>query len=295
MRKTAIIIVNPYSGKGIALRKAREARRILEKAGLFAEIFPTGGPGHGRELAAKHAGSVDVLVSVGGDGTLNEVVNGVVNADSETPVAIVPTGTANVVARELGLPKDFGCQVMLAVESDVRRLDLGCAGDRCFTMCAGAGLDAAIVDAVSRRRTERGITMLNYLIPAVREAALYRYPAIAVIVDGVLVDESSTFTVVGNMKRYGGLFRLFKDATPDDGLLDVCCLHGRSIAELARYAWSAYRERLHELKGVTCYRGKQITLEAADRVLLQIDGDPGGELLATFEVLPLAVTFCVPS
>ena len=93
MRKTAVIIVNPASGKGAALAKAGKACAILKKGGVKAGLFRTGGPGHGRELAKKFAATADVLVSVGGDGTLNEVVNGVIDARSGTPIAMVARPT----------------------------------------------------------------------------------------------------------------------------------------------------------------------------------------------------------
>ncbi len=295
MRKTAAIIVNPVSGKGAALTKAGKVRAILKKGGVKAGLFRTGGPGHGRKLVEKFAANVDVLVSVGGDGTLNEVVNGVIDARSDTPIAMVPAGTANVAARELGLPKDFVAQVELAAEGPVRRLDLGCSGKRCFIMCAGAGLDAAIVDALSRKRSGRRIRMWSYVIPTIRAAICYPFPAVRVTVDGALVDASAGFVVIGNMGRYGGVFHLFKDASVEDGLLDVCCFHGKSLPELTHYAWSAYRDRLYQLKGVSTYRGKQIRLESNDRVPLQIDGDPGGELPMLFTVLPKAVAFCTTS
>lgn len=293
-RKTAAIIVNPFSGKGRALKKAGVARDLLGRAGLRVETLKTRGPGHARKLAGDYAPSVDVLLSAGGDGTLNEVVNGVVDARSDTPIAILPSGTANVVARELDLPKDLQAQVMLAVEGRVRRLDTGCVGGHHFTICVGAGLDAAIVEAVARRRSERGISMWHYVIPAFREGRRYRYPRLRVIVDGVIADESATFVVVGNMGHYGGLFHLFETASPEDGLLDVCCFHGRRLPDLMRCAWAAFRGTLSEMGDVNFYRGKRITLETDGNVPVHIDGDPAGKLPVTLTVLPRAVSFCVP-
>ena len=294
-RKTAAIIVNPFSGKGLALATALEALSILKQAGVNVELVKTRGPGHARELAGDRASSVDVLVSVGGDGTLNEVANGVIEAGSVTPITVVPTGTANVVARELALPKDIETQVMLAAKGRVRRLDMGCAGGHHFAMCAGAGLDAAIVEAVARRRSEQGISMWHYVTPAIREAWNYQYPPLRVTVDGASVDESATFVVVGNIGRYGGLFRLFEDASPEDGLLDVCCFHGRRLPDLMRYAWAAFRGSLSKLGDVDYYRGKRIALASDENVPVQIDGDPGSKLPLTLTVLPKAVSFCVPA
>ncbi|HBF42590.1 MAG TPA: hypothetical protein DDW42_02960 [Desulfobacteraceae bacterium] len=294
MRKSAAIIVNPISGHGIALKKAREARRFLDKAGLDVALFSTEATGHGRTLALENAALVDVLISVGGDGTVNEVANGVMDAgQNNTPILIIPTGTANVVFRELGLPKDLRSQVKLAVDSSVRLLDMGRAGNRLFIMCAGAGFDAAIVDRISKIRTQSGITMRNYIIATVQNAFKYRFPMMRITVDGEVVDEDSTFTVIGNMPRYGGLFRLFEDASPDDGILDVCCFNGKSVWALGRYAWHTFRQNLGAFSGVEFYRGKEIKLEADERVLVQVDGDRGGELPMVFTLLPGAVSFCV--
>ncbi|MBN2124983.1 MAG: hypothetical protein JW821_11860, partial [Deltaproteobacteria bacterium] len=216
------------------------------------------------------------------------------DAFSETPVAMVPTGTANVVSRELDLPKDLKSQVLLAMESDLRRLDLGCVGQRRFMMCVGAGFDAAIVHAMAWKRPGRGITLQSYLPLVMGEARRYPFPPMRVTVDGVLVEEYSVFTVVGNMSRYGGPFRMFKNASPEDGLLDVCCLQGRRLIDLARYAWLARWGRLQKGKGVNTHRGKEVILEADERIPLQIDGDPGGELPAILRILPGAISFCVP-
>jgi YegS/Rv2252/BmrU family lipid kinase len=275
------------------LKKAQEVQRFLGQAGLDVALFLTEAAGHGRTLAFEIASSVNVLVSVGGDGTVNEIANGVVDAGQDTPILIIPTGTTNVVFRELRLPHDLKSQVKLAVDSSVRLLDLGRAGDRFFIMCAGAGFDAAIVDTISQTRTQSGITMLNYIMATLREASRYRFPRMRVNVDGEDIDEDSTFVVIGNMPRYGGLFRLFKDASPDDGILDVCSLHGKSVWALVRYAWGAFRHNLMGYKDVAFYRGKEIKVEANERVLVQVDGDRGGELPMIFTLMPGAVSFCV--
>jgi diacylglycerol kinase (ATP) len=249
--------------------------------------------GHGRTLANEIAGSVEVLVCVGGDGTVNEVANGVVDAGHDTPILIIPTGTTNVVFREIGLPTDLESQVKLAVDSPVRPFDLGRAGDRFFIMCAGAGFDAAIVDTISQTRTQSGITMLSYIMATLRETFRYPFPRMHVTIDGKDFDEDATFVVIANMKRYGGFFRLCRDASPDDGMLDVCCLHGGRVQDLARYAWGAFRENLMDFNDIAFYRGRQIKLEADERVLVQVDGDRGGELPMLSTIMPGAVSFCV--
>ncbi|MDY7038057.1 MAG: diacylglycerol kinase family lipid kinase [Thermodesulfobacteriota bacterium] len=293
MRKSSAIIVNPVSGKGNAFSKASRAKKILSQAGLEVSLHETKASGHGRMLAAEYSVNVDVLVSVGGDGTLNEVINGVLDSGSETPIAIIPAGTANVVSLDLGLPKKFYSLVKLAIESPIRRLDLGRAGDRIFIMCAGVGLDAAIVEKISLRRAHHGITMLSYVLPILKTVFKYSFTPMRVVVDGELVDEYSTFTVIGNMRHYGGPFGFFREATPDDGVLDICCLHGTKTIHLIRYMWGALKQNLHTFIDVTYYRGKNVTIVGDKRVLVQVDGDRGGHLPMTFTILPGAATFCV--
>jgi len=297
-RERIAIIFNPASGQARSKSRARDALYRLAREGAVLSLHPTTAAGDARRLSAELAGRVDALLSIGGDGTLNEVVNGVLDAGAETPIAIVPSGTANVVARELGLPTRTRDLARLALHGPMRALDVGLAtgeggSPRRFIMCAGIGFDAAIVDVVSRERTRRGITMLDYYIPAMATLLKYHFPVMHVQVDGALVDEASTFTVIGNMRRYGGPFRFFNDATPDDGLLDVCCLHGRSQFDLLRYGLGTVQRNLPDLDGVAYYRGRTIEVAAADDVLVQVDGDCGGRLPMRFEVIPAAVRFCV--
>ena len=293
MRRRVAVIVNPASGRGRAAKMAQQAGARLHQAGLEVDVLTTVAPGHAHAYAMRVCQEMDVLVSVGGDGTLNEVVNGVLDAGSETPIAVIPTGTANVVARELGLPEDLAELVEIARTGQTRSLDLGLAGGRRFTMCAGIGLDAQIVALVSRGRGEDGISMLDYTLPTVRSFMEYHYPKLRVRVDGESVDEQATFVVIGNMRRYGGPLQLFREATPDDGRLDVCCLHGDNILDLLRYGWGAFWNRMPELSDVTYHLARDVRIESNDPVLVQVDGDRGGELPMEFSVLPSAVSFCV--
>jgi diacylglycerol kinase (ATP) len=294
MRRKAVFIVNPRAGRGRARIRTGKAMKLLSEAGLDCLHFEAERPGQGREIAKIYANKVDVLVSVGGDGTLNEVVNGLSDIRSETPVAIIPAGTANMVARELGLPQDLAALSSLAIKSNLRRLDLGSAGSRGFILCASAGFDASLVNAVAHKRGKRGLALWMYFSMFFSQEFRYRFTPMRVFIDGALVEEKSSDTIIGNMDRYGLFFQMFKGASPDDGLLDVCCLKTGGHGRLLRYTWAAYRGILDTLADVAYYRGKQIALEAEDRIPFQMDGDPWGGLPVSVEVRPKAVTLCVP-
>lgn len=295
MRTHAALIVNPTSGRAQGQRTAREVARKLDQAGLAVGVFETTQAGDARQFAKDVAAQVDVIASVGGDGTLNEVVNGVLDSGVDTPVAVIPSGTANVVAAELRLPWRLEDQVRLVWDSAVRRLDLGLAGERLFAMCAGIGFDANVVDHVARHRTDKGITVFDYYLPTLTLGMEYAFPHMRVFVDEELVDPRSTFTVIGNMRRYAGPFSFFlDDAQPDDGVLNVCCLHGKHPLDLVRWGWGAFFRQFHNFKDVSHFSGQEIRVESDEDVLVQIDGDCGGSLPMTFRVLPGAVGFCVP-
>ena len=294
MRKKAVVIVNPMAGRGKGLVRAQKATLLLREAGVDCLVFATGRPGQARETAREQGGQSDVLVSIGGDGTLNEVINGLVDSGAETPVAIVPAGTANMVARELGLPRDLASLIRPAVNGRLRRLDLGVAGARRFILCGSAGFDASVIRDMARKRSRRGLRLWKYVPLIFSEEMRYRFPFMRVRVDGVWVEERSSDTIIGNMARYGAVFQIFQDARPDDGLLDICCLKGGTHGRLLRYIWAAYWGKLDRLEDVTYYRGREIVLEAGEAVPVQIDGESWGELPVTVAVHPQAVSVCLP-
>jgi len=293
MRHSAAIIINPVSGRGQTLKKAEKALRYLETAGVNIHFLPTLYQGHGHFLAKEHASQVEVLISVGGDGTLNEVINGLLESDADIPIAIIPAGTANVVAQELNIPNDLESQIRIAVEGPIRKLDLGMADHRPFIMAAGIGPDAEIVTRIAQKRDRKGISKLNYIAPTYHTIFHYTYPTMRIIVDGKMADETATFTIVGNCSLYGGHFHPFRNADPTDRLLDVCAMHMKKPADWLPYARYGLLGRFSTCPDMTHYQGREIQVLALDPIKVQIDGDPAGRLPMNFSILPEAVSFCV--
>jgi YegS/Rv2252/BmrU family lipid kinase len=293
MRRSAAIIINPVSGRGQTLKKAEKACRYLEKAGVKTIFLPTLYQGHGSALAKEHASQVEVLISVGGDGTLNEVINGLLESDADIPIAIIPAGTANVVAQELNIPNDLESQIRIAVEGPIRKLDLGMADHRPFIMAAGIGPDAEIVSRIAQKRDHKGISKLNYIAPTYHTIFHYTYPTMRIIVDGKMADETATFTLIGNCSLYGGHFHPFRNADPTDHLLDVCAMHMQKPVDWLPYARYGLLGRFSTCPDMTHYQGREIQVLALDPVKVQIDGDPAGQLPMNFSILPEAVSFCV--
>ncbi len=203
------LISNPIAGAGKAGRRAERAAALLEDLGFSVESRSTARPGHARTLAREFAATRDAVAVLGGDGTVNEVVNGL--AGAVVPLAILPGGTVNVLALELGLPFDLTRACALVTSGTRATLDLGRLEDRWFTLHAGVGLDALTVrtiDPTAKRRFGK----LAFVAAGVRAFLDHPQPEFRVVVDGVGYE--ATFAVVANCAYYAGRFGAAVDADP---------------------------------------------------------------------------------
>jgi len=289
VRKRIRIISNPASGQGRAGRKAREVMLALVERGCAVEVVETRGPGDASRIALE-ARSVDALVAVGGDGTINEVANGF-PAAPHPPLGIIPSGTANVLAKEIRLPRRPA--ELADVISSGREIawDEGRIrpGDRRFLLFVSAGFDAQVVHAFHKRRDGR-IRMSDYLAWGVRTYMECAIPKIRVVLDGRRVADQAAWVVVSNVRSYGGPIVLTPDAKFDDGRFEVMIQRRRHKADTAHLfgasvlAWAFGVDA--RPADVTRHAAKRVRLESADghRVALQVDGDPGGFLPVELEV-----------
>lgn len=286
------VIANPISGGGRGETAAREVTDALQSNGETVDLVLTQKAGDAREAASRRG--AECIVSVGGDGTANEIANGMKNSDAA--LAILPMGTANVVARALNLPKTPVALARLVSENHTRLIDVGVIQEEWFLLGAGAGLDAAITHVVSEQRGKRS-SYLKWVSPVIRTAFTYRYPPIRVRVDGKEISDSAQYAIVGNCRYSAGAFPATPKALLDDGLLDVCLLHNLSVAKIATLAVGVWSPNFTKRKDVTYVQGKEITLEPAsdEPVPLQVDGDPAGFIPVTISVHPKALRVVIPA
>lgn len=285
------IIANPISGGGRGPEVAAALAAALEARGVTNEVRITTRMGDAHAWA-KEPGA-DCVVSVGGDGTLNEVANALAGAN--VPIATLPLGTANVVARELRTPTDPVALAEFIANDNTRAIDTGHAGERLFLLGAGAGLDAAIVEVVHATRGKQ-LSFLSYVWPAVKTILSYEYPRITVEVDGETICADAHYVIVGNCRWSAGVFRATPKASLDDGLLDVCILRNLSIGKILWLIFLAQLPGFADRRAVTYRQGLEVRLSSSTnaRVPLQIDGDPAGELPETFTVKRRALTVIAP-
>jgi YegS/Rv2252/BmrU family lipid kinase len=291
VRKRIRIISNPVSGQGGAARRAREVMLRLVERGCAVEVLETSRAGDARRIAYE-ARSVDALVAVGGDGTINEVANGF-GAPRPPPLGIIPSGTANVLAKEIRLPRRPADLAEVIASGREIAWDAGRIrpGDRRFLLFVSAGFDAQVVHEFHKQRNGR-IRMSDYVAWGVRTYLRCEIPRIRVDLDGVRAADEAAWVVVSNVRSYGGPIVLTPGAKYDDGRFEVMIQRRRHKADTAHLfgasllAW-AFGVNAHPAD-VTYHSARSVRLESADGrpVPLQIDGDPGGFLPVELEIEP---------
>ncbi len=285
------LIYNPISGMAGSARAASALTRLLKKDGWRAEIHATRKPGDATKLAENLKARADVLVSIGGDGTINEVVNGL--GDFPLPIGIVPRGAANVLAKELGLPTAVRKTKRIIEEGCVAKLDVGLVGERRFLLMAGVGLGARATAEVHSRRTG-SVNFLNYAAAVLKTIAVgHRFPRLHIVVDGEEVKKGVRLAIIGNVRSYGGPFEFTSLARPDDALLDICLFEKTTQFDLLRFLWGSFTKTHLNYSDVHYMRGKEIIITADEPVPYQLDGDPAGMLPARFTVLPQVLPIMV--
>jgi diacylglycerol kinase (ATP) len=286
-----LVIANPAAGRGRGGRDARKLCCALEKRGVRTELAITANHGHAARLASET--DADVLAAVGGDGTSNEVINGIGNR--EIPLGVLPCGTVNVVAGEFGLPRDPEKAAAVIAGGQTRRIDLGEINGQRFLFGAGAGFDGAVAEKACHYRTGK-CTLWDWVRAVTRTGLTYSFPGVRVTADGKAVDRPAQYAVTGNFRYSAGLFPLTPKAVYDDGLLDVCLLHDFSFLKMVHFLGAVWSPAFLERKDVTWLRAREITLAPEDdeAVPLQVDGDAAGLIPAAVRVLPAAASILVP-
>ena len=292
-RKEAVVIVNPTSRKLPSPKRLHEAREWLDERGWATEWLETAAPGDGISLAANAARrGVPLLFVCGGDGTLNEAVNGL--AGSETALAVIPTGTVNLWAREVGLLKKPAEAVRLAIEGQRRRIDLGRAGARYFLLMAGFGLDAAVAHGVSHRIKGR-FGAAAYVLSAAREALRYRSARVTLSLDGQERKLELLMLIAGNTRKYAGLTQITPAAVVDDGRLDVCAYSGSGRWDILWLALLTLIRQHRRSKKVLCKRVQRLGISPDTPLLVQLDGDAHSGSPKNVSVAPGALWVAVPA
>jgi diacylglycerol kinase (ATP) len=278
--RKVLVLANPVAGRGRGERLARELEAHLSAAGCEVQSRLTGARGDALRWTRERDSDVDIVVSVGGDGTLREVFAGLDGVS--TPVAVAPLGTANVLSLDLRLPHEPREIAAMALRGRTQILDVARVNDTLSFLVTGVGLDAAVVAEVERAR--RGpITKLAYLGATLRALRDYRAPRLAVELDGRPVEGPVGMLLASNIIHYGGSFRLSPDRRLDDGLFEVYLFRDARPFALGL---AAARAALVGLPGGSCEmrRAKHVRVLSEPPAPYHVDGDRGGATPLELEV-----------
>lgn len=288
-----MLVFNPTAGQAETLERELEvAASVWREQGWRVVLEPTRAAGDGRRLARLAAEQgYHLVIAAGGDGTINEVINGLVG--SQTALATLPLGTMNVWARELGLPLQPRAAATALLSWKPRPIDLGRAGEHYFLLMAGIGFDAAITAGV-KPDEKRRFGALAYVVRGIEEAFRIRGARTRITLDGRPFRGRVLMIVIGNSQLYGGLVKITHRASIDDGLLDVCVIKGYNGLSALRRLGAILLRSYSQDPDIAYYRARTIEVTSRPRMPVQVDGDPIGMTPMTFEVVPGALLALLP-
>jgi diacylglycerol kinase (ATP) len=284
------VIFNPVAKGG----KARRFQQSLDQFGGRGVLQATCAAGDGRVLAAQAVrDGFTTIVAAGGDGTLNEVINGIGDEPDgfrRTRLGLLPLGTVNVFARELRLPTKLSkaWQIILSgreIPVDIARIESQAQTQtqtRYFVQLAGAGLDARAVELVAWRLKQR-FGWFAYILAG---AQAMKEPQPTIQLQSALGLTQGQMVLIGNGQYYGGNYRLFPDAHYADGRLDVLVLHRVNWLTAMRCLWGSISGRLHRQPGLEHFQTPSLRLTSSTSVAFQLDGEWAGHLPLSVTVLP---------
>ena len=279
-----LVILNP------AARSAR-AKKTWKQIENFPRCTLRTTAASGDARAAAERGVEEgftTIVAAGGDGTVNEVVNGI--AGSDVALGILPVGTMNVFAAELGLPGDLDEAWAVIRAGRTRKVDLVRANSRYFVQLAGVGLDAQVVQETSWN-FKKNFGPLSYVISAAQIAAR-KPPRLIVEADGI--EREGSFVLIGNGRYYGGPVAVFKDARIDDGKLDVLIFKNLGYLDIARYLGTIFMGKHTGLSDVEYFQTKKAAVRSEEDVPVEVDGEAVIRLPVTFRISSRKLRVVVP-
>jgi len=303
----ACLIVNPKSGLGTSEASLELSKDLLTKKGYKVTQFITLEKGDAKIFAQKAAkDKTDLVIAVGGDGTINEVVNGLANTDSA--LGVIPTGTANVFAKEIGIPtfrtyssKSYLLATQVLLDSEVRKIDLGKVKlkrfpSRYFLMWCGVGLDASIT---SSKKTPHDIyfgkyiNFLKWVLSGLKTTIKFSSVQSEIRFNDELISEKVNQIIVSNGKLYANYFRISEESKLDDGLFDVVIMKGNVFPGIFLKGLNSIvkKEIYSDIKNIHV---SKISISSSAPLPVHVDAETIGETPVDIEIAPKALKILMP-
>jgi YegS/Rv2252/BmrU family lipid kinase len=286
-----VLVFNPESGR-VRAKETMLGRvvPVFARAGMNVDVRPTERPGHATELAAQAVREgVERVLGWGGDGTLNEVLRALVG--TETALGVLPGGTVNVFAREVGIPLTIEAAAESFVRGEVRRIPVGVASERPFLLMTGVGLDAEVVRRV-KTGFKHALGAAAFWLDGIRMLASYSMPSIRVRSEGRVIEGSGL--VAGKIRRYGPRYRITPEARLEEPLLHVVVFRGSKRRDYLRYLAGIVGGFHLRFGDVVSWKTSALTVEADSSVPCQVDGEFTGDTPVDIRVRDRALSVVLP-
>ncbi|HWZ15534.1 MAG TPA: diacylglycerol kinase family protein [Mucilaginibacter sp.] len=269
MERKALFIINPISGGKKKDDVPELIKKYLDAAKFEAVIVYSDGPAHARQIAKEAVNKFDLIVAVGGDGTVNEVASAIVGTD--TMLGIVPYGSGNGLARFLGISMNAPKAIRALNTSRVEVIDSAKVNGRPFFNMAGMGFDAHISEVFAKRR-KRGF--FTYLVSSIQEFNKYKPETYHIEVDGTSYEREAFMLSFANSSQYGNNAHISPHASVQDGLLDICIIKEFPFWRLLEMGVRMLTKRTDSTKYLEIIRGKHIHIKRRGPGPVHLDGEP---------------------
>lgn len=282
---TLLFIVNPISGNGKAKKRFPIIEEYLLKNNITYEKIYTEYKGHATDIAkqVKDRNDLKAVVAVGGDGTLFEVINGLVR--STIPIGYIPNGTGNDYGRQMNISAEPLKALQRILDYNIRKIDIGRINNHYFVNVASMGFDAEVVKFANESNIKALFGQFAYTIGAVKVLIKFKPKKIKLIVDGVEYSYDDVWLIsIANNKYYGGGMLISPNSINDDGLFDLCIIKGLTKLKFLRLFTSVFKgEHVKHYPMVEFIKGKKINIVTEDELIIQTDGEILTNISLSFE------------
>ncbi|HOT91178.1 MAG TPA: diacylglycerol kinase family lipid kinase [Anaerolineae bacterium] len=301
MKYKTLLIYNPTAGPWDMTRTLKRLAEYLHTSGWQTELVQTQQPGDATRYARQAAqDDMDIVLVAGGDGTINEVVNGL--AGTATTLGIVPVGTGNILAHQLRMPilsltaplyvRDVGEALC---GGRVQRVDVGITNERYFVCWAGLGLDAEItVHIEPRPRYAKRLRTLSYIIAGFAVASEFRGVRSRIVIEGRTFRTRALMALASNIQLYAAFFNIAPHARMDDGLLDIFVFKGLGFSYILRHLLHLFSGTYRHDPKVMHALARTMQVQTVPPVAVHLDGDPFGDTPATIGIEPGKLRLLIP-
>lgn len=289
-----LFIVNPTAGKGAAMKEVPRIESIMDKLkGVEYSIKYTEKAGHATEIAKYGAEQgYDIAFAVGGDGTVNEVVNGLVCTD--TALGVIPGGSGNDFIRSLGIQGDTCSIIQHTLYGTRKPVDVGIINDRYFINISSVGFDAEVVLATQKAKRYFLSGSAAYVAGLIGTIFSRKSDRIKMVIDDNVIEEKVLLVAVANGRYYGGGMMAAPEAVLDDGLFDICLIANMSRLKMLVLFPQFMKGKHKKFKEVSFYRSKKVLIESVNPMPVNVDGEVYRDRKASFELVKNGLMVAIP-